>query len=542
MNSLLSYFPKGLTASKEQIDVLDQIGVAFNSGKKFVIVCAPTGFGKSMLAKTLANSSRTASKELSEAVNNYTVFSQDYTGEYQQADDLMKIPPHGGFALTVSKNLQDQYQSMFKDFTASIKGQSNYTCNVDTRFTVDIAPCVFLPHMKRECFASKCCSYYENRNTGILAQFSALNYKMFLSLPEHVRRREFLICDEASELEDELVKQFSVELPYKRLDFCGVKYDQLTTEIPETVLAWLVDIKSYVANRVSSIKTKHASKDSNISKTDQIKLTYLRNLTHSIETVIKSWNYAEYIIDRGVDTVTFTPLKVDKLAPAIFKGSDKVLLMSATIINPAAFAKALGITEYTYIEAPSVFDPNRSKIFISNKVKLNYTNLQANLPTILKEIIKLCEHHENEKGIIHTHNNEICKFLKTHLKGKRFLFRGEDNSNEDILAQHEESEDPTILVSPSMTHGVDLKGDLARFQIIVKAPYQPLSNKRIKELFKRDPDFYTDKCLSTLVQASGRATRSVDDYSTTYALDGVIGSLILRHKNRLPKHFIARIQ
>ena len=36
-----------------------------------------------------------------------------------------------------------------------------------------------------------------------------------------------------------------------------------------------------------------------------------------------------------------------------------------------------------------------------------------------------------------------------------------------------------------MSHGVDLRDDLARFQIIVKAPYLPTKDKRIEKLMKR---------------------------------------------------------
>ena len=122
----------------------------------------------------------------------------------------------------------------------------------------------------------------------------------------------------------------------------------------------------------------------------------------------------------------------------------------------------------------------------------------------------------------------------------RFLFRKGREKNEHILKAHQETNEPTVLVSPSLTHGVDLKDELARFQIIVKLPYSPLSNKRIKRLFDSDKDWYQDKMLSTLIQTTGRATRSSQDHAVTYILDGNIVEVLHRTKDKLPKHFLDR--
>jgi Rad3-related DNA helicase len=86
-----------------------------------------------------------------------------------------------------------------------------------------------------------------------------------------------------------------------------------------------------------------------------------------------------------------------------------------------------------------------------------------------------------------------------------------------------------------------IKDDLARFQIIVKLPYPPLSVKRVKKLFDIDGDWYENKMLNTLVQACGRATRSKNDFSTTYILDGNVVNALKRTKNKLPVSFIDRI-
>ena len=99
-----------------------------------------------------------------------------------------------------------------------------------------------------------------------------------------------------------------------------------------------------------------------------------------------------------------------------------------------------------------------------------------------------------------------------------------------------------MLVSPSLGFGVDLKDELARFQIIIKTPYPPLNDKRIQKLFKTDKEWYFSKTISSLVQMCGRATRSENDHSVTYILDGNAVNLIQSNKDKLPIHFIERVQ
>jgi Rad3-related DNA helicase len=162
------------------------------------------------------------------------------------------------------------------------------------------------------------------------------------------------------------------------------------------------------------------------------------------------------------------------------------------------------------------------------------------MPVFKNLIEQIVVNHKGTKGIIHTHNMNITNYMRENLKGKRYLVREDGIDNEQILQMHLQGENDTVLVSPSMTHGVDLKDDLARFQIIVKAPYLPLNSKRIKKLFDMDSQWYANKMLTTVIQASGRGVRSKDDFCVTYILDGNIVHSILDNASRLPKYFLKR--
>ena len=57
-----------------------------------------------------------------------------------------------------------------------------------------------------------------------------------------------------------------------------------------------------------------------------------------------------------------------------------------------------------------------------------------------------------------------------------------------MLKLHFESDEPTVIVSPSMGTGVSFDNDRARFQIIAKIPYPSLASQKNKMRQVKNPD------------------------------------------------------
>ena len=462
LSRYLNKFPDGYNPSNQQVNIIKKIEHAFNKGHKFVICSAPTGSGKSFISKTLANVSNESTDAFKELINSYDAFKMDNVGNYTNEPECLDEPASGAFALTITKSLQDQYYELFDD-SMVMKGKSNYTSTINPDIDVEMETSVMPRKVLDEHRKAHKCNYHNARNRGLVDKFGVLNYKMFLALPGHVKRKNFIICDEASELED-----------------------------------------------------------------------------RSLNLITETWEECEYVVQRDGKTARVMPLKVDVLSKYIFKYADNVLLMSATIIDHKHFAKSLGIKEYEYVESDSTFDPQKAPIYINTKQKINHYNLKKTLPKIVKQIEEICKQHEFEKGIIHTHTGFIASYLQNNLKSRRFLCRDKETRNEELLRQHSNSKEPTVLVSPSLGLGIDLKDDLARFQIVIKAPYLPLGDNRIKKLFELDKAWYSNKMLSNVVQQCGRGIRSKQDHCKTYILDAGVYEAIIRNKNKLPKYFIER--
>jgi ATP-dependent DNA helicase DinG len=536
---MIKHFPSSFKPKKNQTKLIKEIEEAFTR-KKYVIVSAPTGTGKSFLSATLANSSDSPTNTFKDYVNSYEAYAQNDSGGYLKENEILSEPPFGAFVLTITKALQDQYISLFDDCSA-FKGKSNYPCNIDKQSDVEVAPCLTAPKLKEECCKKNFCSYYNARNDAIINKFTALNYKIFFTIPDHLKRKNYIVCDEASELENEIVKNYTLSIDFDKVNRYDIPIHKLDTDDFYKAIKWAEASESKISNYLEELKNDLNEKKGAITDREKSQYLYVRNLLNSFSNILKYKNEASWIIDRQKNIVNFIPLKADSLSQNIFSHADKILLMSATIVDHSKFAKSLGIEDYEYIEAESSFEPEKSPIYISTKHKLNYNNLQEKIPLISNQIKEICKIHKNVKGIIHTHTMNIAEQLKKHIgSDDRFLFRENASTNDMLLSEHSESEKPTVIVSPSLTYGVDLKDDLGRFCIVVKLPYLPLSDKRIKRIFEQDKVWYTNSMLNGLVQMCGRCTRSENDFSNTYILDGNIEQIILMNRNKLPKYFLER--
>jgi Rad3-related DNA helicase len=545
-NIFLNNFP-GSNPRPQQVEALEKIQQAFSS-KKFVIARLPTGSGKSHIATAIARSSRPIDTKRRHLIESYDVFNRDKQDTLR--DIFTESQSFGSYILTVTRSLQDQYLELFPEQIAA-KGKNNYNCDVDKNVTVDFAPCLVSHGLKHKCFEADRCSYFKTHKNALTSQDPVLNYKSFFNLPNFLQHREYLIFDEADKIESELVSLYSVTLNYAQLKSEEIIFKKIISDDRKEAGIWLTDIYMQVKEKLAEVKQKVSFMSNKNNTFDGIlfkqiqRVGKLTGLYNQLMDAVLNWDEADYLVEyKDAKEVTLVPYNIKNLAQDIFSRGEKILLMSATISNPAEYAKSLGIgaNEYTFLDVKSSFDSSRSPIYCSTKYNLSHKTLETYLPKIIEMVKDICDNHKGEKGIIHTHSNNITDMVYKYLhKNKRFLFREAGVTNMDIMNEHKSriSED-TVLVSPSLDTGISLDDELGRFQIILKAPYLPLGSKRIKKLFDKNPSYYTMKMLDSLIQMSGRCTRSVEDYSVTYILDGTAVKAIKSNKTFLPKYFLDR--
>ena len=521
-----------------------------NTDKKYIVAQMPTGSGKSGIAiyeSMLVNSS---------------------------------------YIVVTNKALQDQYWRDFQNKfpIKMLKGQSNYDCVVNDSVKCDKGPCQGCDStsigIKRYCRANDMCPYYNAAKEAADAKMFLANTSILSSAiaPKgDAAKRDLLIIDEAHLLEDFLVdvgtirfsadrmiKLFEAE---KRLDKEDLRFiksiDLESSSKPTTKMEKYINIcKSLSENIYKDMVAYEAEQNKRVRENDvkkvidcgaEKKSNKFKHKREILETITKleayeksdptdSWVYNWNKKDRSLEIV---PVNVDWIFKKYFdKLADKIIFMSATILNFSNFTSSIGIRpdQCCFVDVDSTFDPKNAPIINIGNCKTNYHDLQdsANMDTIVKTVKFILDKHKGQRGIIHTGNMKISKYLKENLHDRRILVRLDEVRNEDILEEHMVSSD-TVLVSSSLTEGIDLHDDLSQFQIIVKLPWDSLGNVRTKTLADEVPLWYQNKMWQKLLQASGRSVRSQTDYAETFILDSTFDFQHKKFSKYLPEYFEKRL-
>jgi Rad3-related DNA helicase len=236
-----------------------------------------------------------------------------------------------------------------------------------------------------------------------------------------------------------------------------------------------------------------------------------------------------------IKALSFQPIFAKEFAQDYFFNlADIHIIMSATILDHEKLAEDLGIApdEYYFIKEEPTIPPDRNRIY--NLGIADFAKQEGIPPECEEEFWKLVTKridliltkHKNQKGIIHGNTHDICKKIKKYSTHKKriLVVDTEDkdslNDRQKLIDTHFDKKNRnTVICSPSLTEGIDLKQELSEFQILVKVPYPDLGNEWVKERKRRDTKFYKDRTARVICQAIGRSVRSENDYCITYTLD-----------------------
>lgn len=565
--SILSYFPLGQMREKQRSVLLD-IESALKSGYKNIFLEAPTGFGKTPVAITLAR----------------------YLGS--------------SHICTATKDLQAQYQRDFP-FVFEVKGRANFPCIVKEDMGLsencDYGPCVQddsydcayktrlldykvvgegtlgeqvrLDPLSEKTYVEKLkkqskivelewrpCHYFHQRWMGAKASHTVYNYRYFLSdifYTGTTQKRKLLVMDEAHQIESEVgdFRSFTVhknalrflprvQMPEKNvedvepwMEFCSSLRDKMLKFIEQATDA-------IERGRVAEPYTERNLIEA-ISKEKN-----LEALLFDMRSNKKNWIVSSIQRDaqNQLTRATLTPLETSGYFGDILDKGTINLFMSATILSKDYLCKVSGLKpdQVKFVQVrDSDFPVKNRPIHLMNVAWLNARSMQESMPKIAKAIDNIMTIHKNEKGIIHTTSYSQLQYIRDNISrenASRLIETGSALGREEVLEKHYKSTRPTVLISPSLHLGVDLKDDLSRFQVITKVPYPDLTDRKVSAMKDRDQRWYTWYTVLRLAQSYGRSIRSADDFATTYILDSSITFLLKSAQDMVPKWFLEAVK
>lgn len=499
-----------------QREALDAARAAFADGRRVVVVEAPTGSGKSAIAVTLAREARSA------------------------------------YLLTGQKVLQDQYQRDFDDL-ALLKGRANYPCEVAPTHAA-AAPCL-VGRSFPDCAA---CGYFRAKDRALAAPRALLNYAYFLhelTYQGGFGRRELLVLDEAHNAEAMLMAFVQAQFADAQLERAGLDLRLPAFPEEEALFGFVEEIEPRLAARSRALEAEIA--DGGLPpdlELDALRLRqWLDGAARRVGWMLDSreegvpWVVEHHLDARGAGA-TFKPVSVAPFASELLFGhADRALLLSATVLDPPTFLRGLGVPpeEAAVIQVASTFPPERRPLVLRPVARLTRHHLERDLPRLAAEVVEILRDHEAEKGVVHAHSYRIAGALLRALppdQRARVVTHSDAAGRDAALEAHLTRPAPTVLLSPSMTEGLDLAGDLARWQVICKLPYPYLGDPQVAARRVAEPGWYEWRTCLTLVQAYGRAVRSEDDHAVTYLLDADAPAFLQRQAARLPDWFRAAVR
>lgn len=501
-----NHFPYDSIRS-EQEQAIDFTINSINNGKKYIILDLGTGVGKSAIGVALAN-----------------FFSKEQA--HRGADS-------GGYFLTTQKILQEQYIKDFggaKGDMCSIKSASNYLCKrAKGQSCGEIKR--FIKAHKGNAELSKChvnCRYTDAKNQFMQSHLGVTNYAWFLNVAKYTEDlnnpRQILVLDEAHNIEEEISGFVDIQIDETMCDKVELRLPTFANR--EQAIKWIEDVfEPRITAKVSELEEEMGySPDASIVKEHEFMDKYMCKLHRFQERYTEeNWvmNQHEAVMAKKKKSIDFKPIDVSQFCEdVLYKHGQYVIFMSATILDPVKFAQSVGIPLdlMAHLKIESPFPPENKPVWYVPMGKMNLDTINATLPKIAQAVQAILKRHPNEKGIIHTHSFKILDYLRKNVKSNRLLFQDESNKDK-IITKHIKSSEPTVLVSPSMTEGVDLKDDLSRFQVICKLPFPYLGDQLVQKRKEKWDWWYSYETAKTLIQAMGRSIRNENDTAVTYILD-----------------------
>lgn len=536
-------FPN-FTYRPNQYEVIERALIALLvEDKKFVVVSSPVGSGKSWIGYQIAN----VYNHLTSIENPETLF------------------------LTKTISLQNQYTEDFPRL-ALLKGADNYECSVDY-------PVPILPKFKHHnsCLYDKrspeCgCSYNLAKEIYVKSPLKLLNYAFYLTGIDRYQTHGLVVCDEAHNFEESILNMLGMDLDLLSLrDLCyrsigedlALRFPyplESINKLDHSQIEILGNFSSMCMTRINQEIDDLESQleDESIevtklikvieTKLDPLKAAANRLAYYGLRlSVMSSSNLDFFSIhyqDKKEDVSPYFEIKPvfipEIVNSLIFGMPDKFVFMSATA-NRIVDSLKLPKEDVELITTPYIFDLANRPFYALNGLKpLNMASYDEVFPLycgVTDSIIS--QYPEDTNVIIHSVSYKNAELYKENSAFKDRIFIPTSEQVRDLKQYIEKG---MIVVSPSITEGVDLGEGLGRVQIFMKCPYPYLGDLWVKKKMEFDEGWYGYATMLAIIQGSGRGVRSPTDRADTFILDPSFKRLYYKTLDYLPDWFDKSIQ
>lgn len=488
-----------------QAEVLKWI---LESKKKYLILCAPTGFGKSPLPAATSLDFRTLVLVLHKSLQ--------------------------------STNYRDQYNFDI------LYGKSNYPCLESDQKAKQLAMFDRPRLTAFDCSNPDCfCPYQKQEWHCLNSDRVSLNYAKFLMSRPFTKELapQYLFLDEAHNLLDIVT------------DFVGLtlRWDNEFLKCPGDIQPkkeMMLNINEALALFRQCARAVESNKPIRETEDDLKVWRRWKRLSQSVAVfndIISVSEPKDWYFETTEEKLILKPLTSKYHFKSLFDVSEKVVLMSATIRPSIAARLGLDEDEFDFMEVPSNWPIPGRLVYDLGGPAINYRSSDEDKQEQSKLIASVLE--PDKSGIIHVMSRYQARKLQQSLYEANnyfdfieFVIPDEKMSTEQQLEWWQSARAPGVYcISWNFREGVDLRED--DINIVAKTPFAGLSGGYEKAKKDLDPQWYLEKTAYGEEQALGRHQRGEPGhYAKGAKLSFIADSSYYRIKDYLSSDFKARIR
>lgn len=478
-----------------QVPAVGDIVDAFDAGERVVVLDAPTGNGKTLIAEC-----------------------------------VRRMLAADGAYVCSEKQLQAQF---LRDFPASrvLYGRGNYTPadpvgdeTCDDCSGVDCGLC-------EGGSGGGNCPYQVARAEAMGADVAVVNSALWLAAMNQpgnwLTRRGLTVFDEADTLEQVLMGQAEIRLGPRAQARWGIAPPEKMT-VEEAYREWAEGAARVLRDR----RRKLRGTQTDVSAAREWRR--LSELIRRVEWLLDDLDAGEpWVYTGGAgsnkrrgEVISFKPVRVARFGrERIWRNGQRFLLMSATVISAGVRLRDLGWDgNWREVRMESQFPAKNRQVVVRPVGLMTRAGQEEGdaVARVLDETRRVLDAHEGERALVHTVSYRLAGEAARWLEGGgREVFDYTDAAGRERALEKFLATEGAVLVAPSMDRGVDLPGDACRVQVVLKLPLPNLGDRQVAARLHASGGevWYAMQTAASLMQMVGRAVRSRDDWAVCYVLD-----------------------
>lgn len=467
-----------------QVIALKWIEEHWSSGKHLVI-SAPTGAGKSMLARTL-----------------------------QIATGSPIIAPNN--------DLVRQYSNSYSDLNKYI-GQEHYRCQ-QFRMTCRAA------QRLTNCDGSGCggCPLRQSRERAMDGNTVFNPLSLWHLIRQSGYDYDTTIVDEAHSVLNMLRTLSSSSKRLTNEEFTALRRKGFN---PHRIDEWI--LIDFLSERAQILYERANSATSLAVKTRlENRAIEFEHIAQCLKT--ESEKYAIWFTGQKMN---IQAVKVPKnTIKKILKG--RCILLSATLVK-SDINEILNGEPYEYLDLASPIPVQNRRVYFSPS-EFKHTYNEMDPKALVKRVEEIIKGEGMPNTIVH-----VPYSLAEEMRDYWTIPVITHDRADKAQALKRFISDGGVLIGSGCTEGLDLKGDLCRLNIIAKLQWPCLGDTWVKKRRAMQDGYmwYLAETLKVVIQAAGRSTRGEDDYSRCIVMDPSFSNLIMQSTKLglVPQYFLESI-